>query len=251
MRLQLSTWPQVQAYLESSRGIIVPIGSTEQHGPTGLLGTDALCAEAVATEAGERGGIMVAPTIPIGMAAHHMAFAGSMTFRPSTMIAVVRDWVTGLAAHGFERFLFVNGHGGNLPTLQSAWYEIHCETREITDRGGKGRDLRFAVQNWWAGTQVKAYCDEVFGAADGSHATCGELSLMQFLYPQHAPVTDGLEPRIAPAHPFHDAEHYRRTHPDGRAGSDPSLASADHGGRLFDIAVTEALGRYQALMAED
>lgn len=152
---------------------------------------------------------------------------------------------------GFERFLFVNGHGGNLPTLQSAWYEIHCETREITDRGGKGRDLRFAVQNWWAGTQVKAYCDEVFGAADGSHATCGELSLMQFLYPQHAPVTDGLEPRIAPAHPFHDAEHYRRTHPDGRAGSDPSLASADHGGRLFDIAVTEALGRYQALMAED
>lgn len=245
MRLQLCTWPRVEAYLQDSRGIIVPIGSTEQHGPTGLIGTDALCADAVATAAGERAGAMVAPVIGVGMAVHHMAFPGSMTLRPSTLVAVVRDTVMGLAQHGFERFLFVNGHGGNIPTLQSAWYEVHAERRE---RGQT--PLRFAVQNWWNGTHVKTYCDEVFGSADGSHATCGELSLMQYLYPDHAPVTGPLEPRLAPHHVFHDADHYRAVHPDGRMGSDPSLANADHGGRLHDIAVMEAVAAFERLMAE-
>ena len=42
MRLQLCTWPEVEAYLERSTGIIQPIGSTEQHGPTGFIGTDAM-----------------------------------------------------------------------------------------------------------------------------------------------------------------------------------------------------------------
>lgn len=46
--LHLSTWPEVEAYLNTSKGMIIPIGSTEQHGPMGLIGTDALCAEAIA-----------------------------------------------------------------------------------------------------------------------------------------------------------------------------------------------------------
>ena len=48
MRLQTATWPEVEAYLEKSKGIIVPIGSTEQHGPNGMLGTDAICPEIIA-----------------------------------------------------------------------------------------------------------------------------------------------------------------------------------------------------------
>ena len=48
MRLQTATWPEVEAYLEKSKGIIVPIGSTEQHGPNGMLGTDALCPATIA-----------------------------------------------------------------------------------------------------------------------------------------------------------------------------------------------------------
>src|SRR5690606_10535684 len=54
MRLQLCTWPEVEARLAKSTGIIVPIGSTEQHGPNGLLGTDAICPEVVAEAAAER-----------------------------------------------------------------------------------------------------------------------------------------------------------------------------------------------------
>src|SRR5499425_78798 len=103
MQLQLSTWPEVQKYLETSKAILIPIGSTEQHGPNGLLGTDALCPEIIAKRAGEEAGILVAPTFNVGQAQHHMAFTGTITLRPSTMIAAIVDWSQSVAHHGFER----------------------------------------------------------------------------------------------------------------------------------------------------
>jgi creatinine amidohydrolase/Fe(II)-dependent formamide hydrolase-like protein len=60
MQLQLQTWPEVDAYLRTSRGIIMPIGSTEQHGPIGLIGTDAICAEVIGRGVGEAAGALVA-----------------------------------------------------------------------------------------------------------------------------------------------------------------------------------------------
>ena len=69
MQLQLQTWQEVEAYLQNNRGIILPIGSTEQHGPIGLIGTDAICAEVIARGVGEATGALVAPTIAVGMAA--------------------------------------------------------------------------------------------------------------------------------------------------------------------------------------
>jgi predicted membrane GTPase involved in stress response len=60
IRLQLRSWPEVEAYLQTCKGVIVPLGSTEQHGPTGAIGTDALTAEAVALEVGRRNGVLVA-----------------------------------------------------------------------------------------------------------------------------------------------------------------------------------------------
>lgn len=247
MRLQLCTWPEVETYLETTRGIIIPIGSIEQHGPTGLMGTDAVCAEAVANGAADAADAMVAPVIQVGMAEHHMAFPGSMTLRPSTMIALVHDWVMSLVAHGFERFLFVNGHGGNIPTVQSAWYEVHAENR--ARNGTRAPDLRFALHNWWAGNQVRVYSERAFGSREGSHAACSEVSLTQFLFPDHIKRAP-LVPDVAPQQRFHDSRHYRRVHPDGRMGSDPSLATPAHGEKLYHLAVEEAAERYRRLMDE-
>lgn len=105
MLLHLCTWPEVEAYLTQSSGLILPIGSTEQHGPTGLIGTDAICAEVVAKGVGEAANALVGPTINVGMALHHTAFPGSMTLRPSTLIAVIQDYLPPLVRHGFTRFL--------------------------------------------------------------------------------------------------------------------------------------------------
>ena len=63
MRLDLASWQEVGNYLKNYDGIIIPTGSTEQHGPMGLIGTDALCAEEIARAAGEKIGVYVAPTL--------------------------------------------------------------------------------------------------------------------------------------------------------------------------------------------
>ena len=61
IRLALRSWPEVESYLQGCKGVIIPLGSTEQHGPTGAIGTDALTAEAVALEVGRRTGVLVTP----------------------------------------------------------------------------------------------------------------------------------------------------------------------------------------------
>ena len=127
MQLQLATWIEVEDYLKNSSGIIIPVGSTEQHGPTGFIGTDALCPELIAFEIGTRLGVMIAPTLSIGMAQHHLGFPGSITLRPSTMISVVCDVINSLTRHGFDRFFFLNGHGGNIIASQVSAQDITLE----------------------------------------------------------------------------------------------------------------------------
>ncbi|MBV8798696.1 MAG: creatininase family protein, partial [Alphaproteobacteria bacterium] len=125
MQLHLSSWPEIEGYLKTSKAILIPIGSTEQHGPNGLLGTDALCPEIIAKRAGDESGILVAPTFNVGQAQHHMAFPGTITLKPSTMIAAMKDWAESLGRHGFERLYWLNGHGGNINTINAAFSEIY------------------------------------------------------------------------------------------------------------------------------
>ena len=88
MQLALSTWHETEDYLTRQRSCIVSIGSVEQHGPKGLIGTDHLDAEFIAKGIGDKTGAMVAPTLAYGVSQYHLAFAGSATLRPSTLILV-------------------------------------------------------------------------------------------------------------------------------------------------------------------
>jgi creatinine amidohydrolase len=246
MQLQLATWPEVEAYLARSRAIILPIGSTEHHGPNGMIGTDALTADAIARAVGDATGGLVAPVIAVGMAQHHMAFAGSMTLRPSTLIAVVRDHVVSLVRHGFERFFFINGHGGNIATVTAAFSEVYAEATR--GQAANRASVKCVLRNWWENQQVKSLSRELFGNAEGGHATPSEVSVTWFLHPEHTkPMT--LDPPIAPYGSFADAHDYRRAFPDGRIGSNPGLASVEAGKRIFDAAVGALTADYKAFAA--
>ncbi len=243
MMLQLSTWQEVEVYLKTSRTIVIPVGSTEQHGPNGFIGTDALCPEVLAKGVAEETGALVAPTISVGMAQHHLGFSGSITLRPSTLMAVVQDTVNSLARHGFERFYFLNGHGGNIATLSAAFSEIYAES-SLGTAGHNRPSLRCKLRNWWDGKGIQALSAELFGASEGSHATCSEVSLTYYAYPDHVKSVE-MTPKIAPNGPIYDADDYRRRFPDGRIGSDPSLASVEAGERIYKTAVDELSRDYR------
>ena len=248
MRLDQSTWQEVEAYLKVSKGIILPIGSTEQHGPTGLIGTDALCADLVARGVGERASAMVTPPLNFGMAQHHMAFAGSMTLRPETMLAVLVDLLTSLAIHGFERCLIINGHGGNMATIMAAVSELNA--RSSLGWGGSGSALQCRLRNWWTPKAVAELQHEIFGERDGSHATASEIALTQFAFPDLIKSAE-LDPAQAPkSSGFTDAADFRRRYPDGRVGSDPGLSRPEHGERLYHAAVEALAEDYTAFLAE-
>lgn len=249
MLLQHQTWQEVERYLERSNGVILPIGSTEQHGPNGLIGTDAICAEFIARGVGEAAEAMVGPTIGVGMAVHHMGFAGTMTLRPSTLIAIIHDYVLSLARHGFRRFFFINGHGGNIATMQAAFFEIYAEFEGAV--GVRREDeLRCRLANWWDGKAMGALSREIFGDDEGSHATASEVAVTQYLLPETI-KTAVIDPPRAPGGRFHGPADYRRRFPDGRIGSNPGLATPEKGRRFVETAIPELTKTYLAFLDEN
>jgi creatinine amidohydrolase/Fe(II)-dependent formamide hydrolase-like protein len=247
MQLHLSTWPEIEAYLARSKAILIPIGSTEQHGPNSLLGTDALCPEIIASRAGDEAGFLVGPTFNVGQAQHHMAFPGTITLRPSTMIAAMQDWTQSLVRHGFERIYWLNGHGGNIATITAAFSEIYHGVS--FDRGSSNHPpLRCSLRNWWELPGVMDVCRRLFPVGEGSHATPSEVSVTWFGYPQAANSVT-MSPRIAPNGPILDAEDYRRRFPDGRIGSDPSQASVEAGEKIVTAAVKAVIAEFKQFAA--
>jgi len=237
MLLEHCSWPDVERYLEQNNGVLIPIGSTEQHGPTGLIGTDAICAQAIAEAAGDALDVMVAPPITVALAEHHMAFTGSMTLRKETLVAVIEDYTQSLFRHGFRRFYFINGHGGNIAVLN--------ETLKGFSANSTGPDAAtYTFVNWWAGPRTKKLRDEWYGDSEGGHATPSEIAVTQFVRPAAMKPVQRLGP--APkSQGFSSAEDYRSKYPDGRIGSDPSLATPEAGRALVASAVEDITEHYR------
>lgn len=247
MLLHLSTWSEVEVYLEKSQGIILPIGSTEQHGPTGLIGTDAICAEVIARGVGEATAAIIAPTINVGMALHHTAFPGTISLRPSTMIQLILDYVTCLAKAGFTKFFFINGHGGNIATLKAAFAETYTHIADLNIPNAQ--QVMCQVGNWFMYGSVYKLAKELYGNQEGSHATPSEVAVTQYVYPQvikQAP----LSPEVGSGNRIFGAADFRQRYPDGRMGSNPALATPEHGKQLYDLAVKELSNNYLEFLRE-
>jgi creatinine amidohydrolase len=182
------------------------------------------------------------------MAQHHMAFPGSITFQPSTLIRVVEEYVTSLARHGFRRFFFINGHGGNIATLGAAFSETYANQARL--HGDNAPDLRCTLKNWYMSPAVKTLREELFGDKEGSHAAPSEISLAYYAYPE-AVRSGPLPPIPKERQDFTGPADFRRRYPDGRMCSDPSGASAEHGKRLYDTAVDALTEDYRAFLAAE
>ncbi len=248
MLLHLMTWPEVENYLQTNTGMIIPIGSTEQHGPTGLIGTDAICAEAIAKGVGEQTHTIVGPTINVGMALHHTAFPGSMSLRPSTLIQVIVDYLTSLTEAGFTRYFFINGHGGNISTLKAAFSETYYHLSHL--KIPQGDRVRAQVGNWFMCRSVYQKAKELYGDEEGSHATPSEVAVTQFVYPESIKKAD-LSPDVNSGYPIYGAVDFRAHYPDGRMGSNPALATPEHGQQLYELAVKELSESYLKFLQAD
>ena len=227
----MATWQEVEEYLRKRTDVIVPVGSTEQHGPSGPCGTDTIVAEELAFDLHEERRAAVTPTLEFGVSGAHLSFPGTISLRPMTMIALLRDAMMSLAQHGFRRFLMVNAHPGSVSAIDAACTQFHADLP----------DARCIIYNWWEETNAKALLLELYGAREGFHSTPGELSIVKKFYPRGVPDVPPPEKFEAVAQPqVFSAADFRRRYPDGRVGSDPSLASAPAGERIF-IAASQAL----------
>jgi creatinine amidohydrolase len=149
VRVFETNWMQIEQYLSRDDRIVLPTGSTEQHGYLSL-GTDAILAERVAVEAAEPLGVPVLPVLPFGMAPYFAAFPGSMSLRITTYIEVLRDLLDGLAAQGFRRIAIVNGHGGNAP-VTGFLREWTCQPR--------AQRVQVLFHSWYNAPQTAAAAD--------------------------------------------------------------------------------------------
>ncbi len=127
--LSKMTWPEVKEALERVELGVVPVGSTEQHGPHATLDMDSNRVEKFCRLLGKDmyPKVLVAPTVNVGVSYHHFNFPGSLTLRSDTLCQVLKDLAWSLKQHGLKKVLFVNGHGGNTPTLSTACTKIKHE----------------------------------------------------------------------------------------------------------------------------
>jgi creatinine amidohydrolase len=175
------TWPEVEAAIAHGiDAVLLPIGTTEQHGHHMPLDTDCFIARSLserAAELGEAEGltILVAPTLNVTLSWYHMQFPGSLRLSTTTFLQVFREVCDSLVHHGLERIVAVNGHGGNVAALTVAVNHYF----ETTGR-------RVFLAQWWdlAGDVLSAVEGPLIHAEEAE--TSLALALGQTVYEERA-----------------------------------------------------------------
>lgn len=209
---------------------VLPIGSTEQHGPHLPVEVDSLLVTEVARRAAERADapVLVLPTLWVSLAEHHMHNPGSLTLDFSTLLAFVRCVVRSLQRQGYRRVLLLNGHGGNIAALTV-----------IVDLLGVELAMPLATATYWM-VAAPAFSRILEGQPNLLHACEAETSMVMHLRPElvdaaaacsvDAPPTGFLQ--AGGMHRWRNMAHWSAS---GVVGT-PHLASARKGALLLEAA---------------
>ena len=144
MRLQDLNWMDVEKYLEKDDRIILVVGSTEQHAYLSLL-TDALIPLHIAEAVAKQEKVLIAPPLNFGVSHIFREFPGTITLSKQTFEYVLLEIFESLFHHGFQRFLIINGHGGN--EMPERMKELHSD----------GSDVQILWFNWWKSDAVASF----------------------------------------------------------------------------------------------
>jgi creatinine amidohydrolase len=219
------------------RVAVLPWGATEAHNYHLPYGTDNYEAEAVAIEgarqaweAGTR--VIVLPVIPFGVNTGQLDIPLTINLNPSTQLTVLRDIVASLEAHGLQRLVILNGHGGN---------DFKAMIRELQPNA----KVAIATVNWWIIENGSKYFDQ-----PGDHAGELETSMMLHLHPDLVLPLDQAGPgnarRFAVAGLREgwawSPRRWTAVTEDTGVG-DPRAATAEKGQR-FMAAISARLGRF-------
>ena len=164
MFLERMTTAQAAIALKKDPIAVLPIGSTEQHGTQGALGTDFLVPRNLAERVEAMEGmenVVVLPTIPFGVCDYHMGFSGTINIGYECLYTIIHKVTQAMMQHGVRRFVVINGHGGNTPAIDQAALEVYRA-------GGI-----MASIDWWS---VVGQIDARF--ANGGHGDILETSAM-------------------------------------------------------------------------
>ncbi|KLU60624.1 creatinine amidohydrolase [Peptococcaceae bacterium CEB3] len=218
-RLHSTEFSKAMKYINT---VILPVGSTEVHGPHCALGTDNLIPEELARRLNEvfDREVMVAPTIPYGHSWGLSEFPGTINIDSDVFGRYVTAVGTEFLREGFRHIVLMNGHGGNIPVLAGV-------TERLADLGAKC--LTF---NWWTD-----YREAIGQVAPGiGHAGEDETSLLLAIDESLADVKLAGDHRIDMPGNVKFKGSFRLAYPQAMSGSG-SQASATKGETLYNILV--------------
>lgn len=245
MELAAHTWQELAEYLEATSLAMVPVGSTEQHGPHLPESTDHAIAEALATEAAERGDYLCTPTVNIGVSPHHKQFAGTMWVDGPVFRDYMESLVRNLTYHGIDRVVFVNAHGGNVEHLREVG-------RRLYDDG-----VAYSVE-WMWNNSIPDLVDDLF-EQNGPHAGPKETAMVWYIEDnvREEKLTEARDGGLADLADAETMKHGARTFYDavdnsGNGGfGDPTDASAEKGKQLFEAASEQLVQLCDWMAAQD
>jgi len=227
-------WPDLGPSFDAESLALVPLGSTEQHGPHLPLATDHLIAEGLAREAAERGAYLCTPTVNVGVSAHHRQFHGTMWVGAPEFREYVESMTRNLAYHGVDRVVYVNAHGGNVNHLREVGRRLHVD------------EVAFAIP-WMWDESIPELVDDLF-EHNGPHGGPKETAMIQHLHPELVHDDRLEDARDGGLAIIEESDAYRfgtRTFFDAVDNSDNGVfgdqtdATAEKGEQLFEAAVEQ------------